>query len=122
MCCAPGSSGSFAGEQDGSVTVAGSWGDGPNPFPAGSNWPWEDPSLIALMERMRAGEAIRIEGVAESIAGALADAGLSVGVGSAAGAPIVVGGETWGHMSVEMSKGTPLPDRVEERLAEVPLP
>ena len=101
------------------MTVAGTWGDGPNPFPAGSNWPWEDDSLVALMERMRAGELIRIENVAESLAGALADAGLSVGVGSAAGAPIFVGGEPWGHMSVEMTKGTPLPDRVEERLAEI---
>jgi uncharacterized protein YoaH (UPF0181 family) len=30
-------------ERDGSVTVAGTWGDGPNPFPAGSNWAWDDP-------------------------------------------------------------------------------
>ena len=51
-------------ERDGTVTVVGTWGDGPNPFPAGSNWPWEDPSLSGLMERMRAGELIRIEDVA----------------------------------------------------------
>jgi signal transduction histidine kinase len=109
----------FRWERDGSVTVVGTWGDGPNPFPAGSNWPWEDPSLFALMERMRAGELIRIEDVAGSLAGELADAGLSVNVGSAAGAPIVVDGETWGHMSVEMTKGAALPDGVEERLAEL---
>ena len=60
----------FRWERDGSVTVVGTWGDGPNPFPAGSNWPWEDPSLFALMERMRAGELIRIEDVAGSLAGA----------------------------------------------------
>ena len=109
----------FRWERDGSVTVMGTWGNGPNPFPAGSNWPWEDASLVALMDRMRAGHPVRIEDVADSLAGALADAGLSVGVGSAAGAPIVVGGEAWGHMSVEMVKGTPLPDGVEERLAEI---
>ena len=54
----------FRWERDGSVTVVGTWSDGPNPFPAGSNWPWEDPSLHALMDRMRAGELIRIEDVA----------------------------------------------------------
>ena len=109
----------FRWEADGTVTVVGTWGDGPNPFPAGSNWPWEDASLVALMERMRAGELIRIEDVAGSLAGALADAGLGAGVGSAAGAPIVVAGETWGHMSIEMTKGTPLPSGVEEQLAEI---
>ena len=40
----------FRWEQDGSVTVVGTWGDGPNPFPAGSTWPWEDPSLVAIEE------------------------------------------------------------------------
>ena len=108
----------FRWERDGSVTVVGTWGGGPNLFPAGSNWPWDNPSLAELAERMRAGELIRIEDV-ESLAGDLADAGLGAGVGSAAGAPIVVDGETWGHMSLEMAKGTPLPDRVEEHLAEI---
>ena len=46
------------------------------------------------------------------------DAGVSVGIGSAAGAPVVVDGEPWGHIGVAMAKGVPLPDRVEERLAE----
>jgi signal transduction histidine kinase len=109
----------FRWERDGSVTVVGTWGDEPNPFPAGSNWPWEDASLVALMERMRAGQLIRVEDVAGSLAGALRDAGLRVGIGSAAGAPIVVEGEVWGHMSVEMTKGAPLPDGVEQRLAEM---
>jgi GAF domain-containing protein len=109
----------FRWERDGSVTVVGTWGDGPNPFPAGSNWPGEDESIVALMDRMRAGELIRIEDVAGSLAGELADAGVSVGVGSAAGAPIVVEGETWGHMSIEMAKGAPLPAGVEKRLAEM---
>ena len=41
-----------------------------------------------------------------------------MGVGSAAGAPVVVDGEAWGHIGVAMAKGVPLPDRIEERLAE----
>jgi PAS domain S-box-containing protein len=106
-------------ERDGSVTVAGTWGDGPNPFPAGSTWAWDDPSLVAMREHMRTGQPVRIEDVAESIAGEPVDAGVGVGVGSAAGAPIVVDGEAWGHIGVAMAKGVPLPDRIEERLAEI---
>ena len=109
----------FRWEQDTSVTVVGTWGDGPNPFPAGSNWPWEDPSLVAIKEHLASGRPVRVENVAESLAGALADAGLSVGIGSAAGAPIFVAGEPWGHMSIEMASGLPLPDRVEEQLGEL---
>src|SRR3954471_7423948 len=75
-------------EQDGSVTVSGSWGEGPNPFPAGSNWPWKDPSLIAMTDHMRTGRPIRIEDVAEDIAGEPAEAGLMAGIGSAAAAPV----------------------------------
>ncbi len=70
----------FRWEPDGNVTVAGSWGDGPSPFPPGRNWEWDDPSL--------------------------------------AGAPIVLEGEPWGHIGVAMTEGMPLPDGVEERLAE----
>jgi GAF domain-containing protein len=109
----------FRWERDASGTVVGTWGEGPNPFPVGSNWPWDDPSLLALIEQMRTGRPVRFEDVAESLAGTPVDAGLSVGVGSAAGAPIVVDGEPWGHMSVVMERGTPLPVRVEERLAEL---
>ena len=105
-------------EPDGTVTVAGTWGDGPNPFPAGSNWPWDDPSLVAMTEHMRTGRPVRIEDIEESIAGAPVDAGVGVGVGSAAVAPVVVDGEAWGHIGVAMPKGVPLPDRIEEQLAE----
>ena len=39
-------------------------------------------------------------------------------VGSTVGAPIMVDGEGWGHVSVEMPRGVPLPDRIEDRLGE----
>jgi len=108
----------FRWESDGSVIVAGTWGDGPNPFPAGSRWTWDDPSLVAMREHMRTGEPARIEDIARAIAGDPADAAVSVGVGSAAGAPVIVDGEAWGHIGVAMGKGVPLPDRIEEHLAE----
>src|SRR4051794_41461620 len=74
-------------ERDGSVTVAGAWGDGPEPFPT--------------REAMQTGEPVRIEDV------------------TAAGAPVVVDGEAWGHIGVAMAEGMPLPERIEERLAGV---
>ena len=49
-------------EPDGSVTVAGTWGDGPDPFPA--HLAVDDPSLDALTEAMQTGEPVRIEDVA----------------------------------------------------------
>ncbi|MDA0158708.1 GAF domain-containing protein [Solirubrobacter ginsenosidimutans] len=105
-------------ERDGSVTIAGTWGDGPNPFPAGSKWAWNDPSLVAMREQMRTGQPVRIEDVAEDIAGDPVEAGVRVGIGSAAAAPVVVDGAGWGHIGVAMAKGMPLPDRIEERLAD----
>src|SRR5262245_41261683 len=90
----------FRWEHDGSATVVGTWADGANPFPAGSNWPWDDPSLVRVNERLRSGRPIRIEDVAGEVAGEAPAASLSVGVGSAAAAPIHVGGRIWGHIGV----------------------
>jgi GAF domain-containing protein len=41
-----------------------------------------------------------------------------MGITSTAAAPIVVDGELWGLMAGAMTDGEPLPDGVEERLAE----
>jgi signal transduction histidine kinase len=75
-------------EADGGVTVAGSWGDEPDPLP----------SLVAMREYMRTGQPVRSE--------------------EAAGAPIVVDGAGWGHIGLAMAEGMPLPEGTEERLAE----
>ena len=109
----------FRWERDATVTVVGTWGHDPNPFPAGSSWPWDDQSLDAVTEHLRSGRPVRIEDVQDSLDGMLAETGMSVGVGSAAGAPILLGGELWGHISVQMSRGAPLPDGVEDRLLEI---
>ena len=109
----------FRWERDRTATVVGTWGDGPNPFHTGSKWAWDDPSLVAMLEQLRTGQPVRYEDVEGMIAGEPVDAGVSVGVGSAAGAAIVVDGEAWGHIGVAMAKGVPLPDGVEERLVEI---
>ena len=69
---------------------------------------------------MRAGRPVRIEDVAESLAGALVDAGLSVGdrLGRR-GADRRRRASRGATSSVAMATGAPLPDRVEERLAEI---
>jgi GAF domain-containing protein len=108
-------------ERDGTVTVAGSWGDGQgaNPFPAGSVWPWdESPSLQAIKDRLCTGAPIRIEDVTDELSGAVVEAGLGVGMGSAVGAPVMIDGEAWGHIGVAMAAGRALPDHIEDRLAE----
>src|ERR1700742_4317246 len=94
----------FRWERDATVTVMGTWVDGPNPFAPGSVWRWDDPSLVAMLEDMRGGRPVRYE---------------DIEAGSAAGAPIVVDGEAWGHIGVAMARGEPLPDRIEARLAEI---
>ena len=52
------------------------------------------------------------------LAGAVADAARTNGIGSGAGAPIIVDGRVWGVMATWGWDGEPLPARIEDRLAE----
>jgi GAF domain-containing protein len=88
-------------ERDGTATVAATWGEEPNPFRVGSNWPWDDLALA------RAGSPGRV-------GSAFTDAG----IGSSAAARIVVDGEPWGVIGVGLAQGAPVPDGIEEQLAE----
>jgi len=74
----------FRWESDETATVVGAWG------PAGAAWPWDD----RVAERLRGGRPARI--------------------GDAVGAPIVVDGALWGHISVEAP-----PDGAEAQLQEI---
>jgi signal transduction histidine kinase len=107
----------FRWEPDGTATVVGTWGDGANPFPVGSNWPWHEPGLAAVAERARAGAAIRVADLGH-LRGTVSSAGSEAGIGSAAGAPIIVGGEPWGLIGVGVRRGEDLPEHIEERLAD----
>jgi GAF domain-containing protein len=86
-------------------------------FPVGSNWPWHEPAVAAIAKQARAGVAVRIDDLGQ-VPGTVADAGGDVRIGAAAAAPIVVDGESWGMIGFGTAKGAPLPDRIEERLAE----
>jgi GAF domain-containing protein len=104
-------------ERDGTATVVGTSGEPPNPFPVGSNWTWHEPGIAAVAERARRGFPVLIEDLGK-LAGTVADAGRRAGIGSAAGAPIVVDGAAWGLIGVGAVRGAPLPDRIEERLED----
>jgi PAS domain S-box-containing protein len=104
-------------EPDGTATVLGAWGERPQPYQVRSNWRFDDPTVGGLVQQMRAGRPVRIDDFSK-VAGAAADAGRAMGITATAGAPIVVDGELWGLMAAAAVDGEPLPDRLEDRLAE----
>jgi PAS domain S-box-containing protein len=102
-------------ERDGTATVMGAWGERPHPFQAAGRWPLDGPTIAALV--LETGRPARIDDVA-AVTGAIADAARSTGVRSVAGAPIIVDGEVWGAMAADSTDRAPLPDQIEDRLAE----
>jgi PAS domain S-box-containing protein len=97
------------------ATVIGAWSEHPHPFEVGTRWPLDGPTICAKV--LRTGRPARIEDFA-GIPGTIADAARETGIGSCAGAPIIVDGQVWGAMSADSTGGAPLPDRIEDRLAE----
>jgi PAS domain S-box-containing protein len=98
------------------ASVVGAWGDRPHPFEAGTTWPVEERTAAALLPEI--GRPARIESFDE-IGGMIPEAICETGIRSGAGAAIVVDGELWGVVGAGIAEsGDPLPDRVEERLAE----
>jgi signal transduction histidine kinase len=104
-------------EPDGTATVLGVGGERPQPYDVGSNWRFDDRKVGGLVEKMRAGGPVRVDDFSK-LAGAAADAGRAMGITATAGAPIVVDGELWGLMGAAAVDGEPLPDRIEDRLAD----
>lgn len=102
-------------EPDGTATVIGVWSERPHPFQAGTRWPLEGPT-ISLKVR-ETGQPARLDDLA-GVPGALAEAVRGTGIGSVAGAPIVVGGRVWGLMATGSTEGRELPPGIEHRLAE----
>jgi signal transduction histidine kinase len=96
---------------DGSFTVVAATN---NPgFPVGSRWPLDGPSLAATIHAT--GRAARIDDYSD-FGGAVAAAVRDSSIRAAAGAPIVVDGKVWGHISVAAKGAEPLPVATEQRL------
>jgi GAF domain-containing protein len=81
----------------------------------GTRWPLDGPTILSQVKQV--GGPARVEDYAE-LAGAIADAARTNGIRSGAGAPIIVDGRVWGVMATWGWDGEPLPDRIEDRLAE----
>jgi PAS domain S-box-containing protein len=97
------------------ATVIGAWSEHPHPFQVGTRWPLDGPTICAKV--LKTGRPARIEDFA-GIPGTIAEAARETGIGSCAGAPIIVDGQVWGAMSADSTDGAPLPDHIEDRLAE----
>jgi signal transduction histidine kinase len=97
------------------TTVIGEWSERSHPFRVGSSWPLEGASITAMVRA--SGRPCRIDGFA-GVPGAIADAARAAGIGACVGAPIIVDGSVWGAMSADAFDSEPLPEGIEERLAE----
>jgi PAS domain S-box-containing protein len=96
------------------ATVVGASSEGPHPFQPGTRWPLDGAELLSQV--LKTGRPARIEDFS-GLPGMIAEAGRKIGLRAAAGVPIMVGTDIWGAMSGN-AFGTPLPDHVEDRLAE----
>ena len=102
-------------DDDGTViTVVAVVGSHPDSFHPGSRWPLDGPSVVR--EILRTGRPQRVEDYT-GLPGKLAAEAREGGFSRVAGAPIIVDGRVWGVI-VTSSPGAPLPDGLEERLAE----
>jgi GAF domain-containing protein len=97
------------------ATVLGEWSEYPQPFVVGTRWPLNGPTICARV--LDTGRPARIDDFS-AIPGTIADAARETGIRACAGVPIIVDGNVWGAMSVDSIDDAPLPDDIEERLAE----
>ena len=100
-------------EADGTATVIAASGD--HPFPPGSRWALDGPSVLLLVQET--GRAVRIDDYGD-LPGTVAAVAREAGFRSAIGAPIIVGGRTWGAIIAISTEPEPIPDRWESRLAQ----
>src|SRR3954451_23725093 len=105
----------FRYDSDGLMTVIATWSDRPYVFQPGTRWPVDGETMVAQV--LRTGRPARVEDYT-GLPGALAARARGSGLNATAGAPIVVDGSVWGAIGAA-SPDAPLPDHVEERLAEV---
>jgi signal transduction histidine kinase len=98
---------------DVSGTVVASSGD--HPFPAGSTWSLDDPSVMATVARTR--HAARVDDYT-GLNGKIAHAARRAGFRSAIGAPITVEGRLWGVIIAISTDPEPIPERSEARLGQ----
>jgi GAF domain-containing protein len=97
------------------AVVLGASSKHPHPFQAGTRWPLDGPAICARV--LDTGRPARIDDFA-GLPGTIAAAARETGIRACAGAPIIVDREVWGVMSADSTDSEPLPDHLEDRLAE----
>ena len=107
--------GLFRYEREGVATVVAG-ADKVEPY-LGRPWPCpdDDPGVVATLQRT--GKPVRIDDYAQ-IRSAITSPARDLGIGMAAGVPVIVGGSVWGAMVVAASHDSPpLPADTPDRLA-----
>jgi GAF domain-containing protein len=99
--------------RDDTGTVMAASGD--HPFPAGSTWSLEDPSVMAAVART--GRVARIDDYS-ALTGEIARSARGAGFRSAIGAPLTVEGHLWGVIIAISTDPEPIPERSADRLAQ----
>jgi signal transduction histidine kinase len=104
-------------DPDATVTAVGGWNSGRVvTFPLGSRWPLEEGTVAELVART--GASGRIDAYDASVgAGELLTAVRDMGLTSAVGCPVTVGGRLWGAVIAGSTSG-PLPEDTEKRMLD----
>jgi signal transduction histidine kinase len=104
-------------EADATATNVGTWNSGPvATMPLGSHWPLEKGTAAELVARTQApGRIGPVHATAD--AGEFLTMLSDVGVSSAVGCPITVGGRLWGAV-IAASTSEPLPEDTEKRMLD----
>jgi signal transduction histidine kinase len=100
-------------DEDNTGTVIAASGE--HPFPAGSTWSLDNPSVMATVARTTRHARIDDYGALE---GEIARAARSAGFKSAIGAPMTVEGRLWGVIIAISTDPEPIPERSESRLGQ----
>jgi signal transduction histidine kinase len=102
-------------EPDGDATVVASWGPGGSDLPAGTRFSLDGDSVAAIVRRT--GRTARIDDYSRAT-GETGDIARKLGLRSAVGSPIVVGGRLWGAMTAVSVWAEPLPADAESHIDE----
>ncbi|HYX76078.1 MAG TPA: GAF domain-containing protein, partial [Gaiellaceae bacterium] len=101
----------YEGDNTGTVIAA----MGEHPFPAGSRWSLDDPSVMATVARTT--RVARIDDYS-ALGGEIARRARDAGFRSAIGAPVTVEGRLWGVIIAISTDSEPIPEQSEARLTQ----
>jgi signal transduction histidine kinase len=103
-------------EGDGTGSAVAVWGSNSSAvFPVGARLPLDGDGVLASV--VREGRPHRLDDYSTAT-GTASERAREIGIRSAVGCPIVVGGRTWGAMAVSHYAGEPFPAETESRLVQ----